>query len=53
MTYRIAGQVAGLGEEGSSGGDEAEEQRQQQQREEAFRRLEGLGYRVGQGLVER
>ena len=47
MAYRLAGQVAGSGQEGAKTIDEDE------QRELAFRRLETLGYRVGQGLVER
>lgn len=47
MAYRLAGELASPGQDGVSAMDEDE------QREAAFRRLETLGYRVGQGLVER
>ena len=47
MAYRLAGELAILGQEGIQPIDEDE------QRQAAFRRLETLGYRVGQGLVER
>lgn len=47
MAYRLAEELAVLGTDGVKRVDEEE------QREAAFRRLELLGYRVGQGLVER
>ncbi|KAL9075096.1 MAG: hypothetical protein Q9161_001781 [Pseudevernia consocians] len=47
MAYRLAGELATPGQDGVKPIDEDE------QREAAFRRLETLGYRVGQGLVER
>lgn len=47
MAYRLAEEIASKGKEGVRAPDEDE------QREAAFRRLETLGYRVGQGLVER
>lgn len=47
MAYRIAGELSmRVGEEKGAVDEE-------EQREAAFRRLETLGYRVGQGLVER
>lgn len=48
MAYRLASELATSGQDGVKAVDEEEEQR-----EAAFRRLETLGYRVGQGLVER
>lgn len=47
MAYRLASELATPGQDGVKPTDEDE------QREAAFRRLETLGYRVGQGLVER
>ena len=48
MAYRLAGELAAdPGQDGVQPMDEDE------QRDAAFRRLETLGYRVGQGLVER
>ncbi len=47
MAYRLAEELAVSGKDGVKHIDEDE------QRETAFRRLETLGYRVGQGLVER
>lgn len=47
MAYRLAEELAVPGTDGVKRIDEEE------QREVAFRRLELLGYRVGQGLVER
>jgi len=47
MAYRLAEGLAVPGKDGVQQIDEDE------QREAAFRRLETLGYRVGQGLVER
>ena len=47
MAYRLASQLVVSNEEGGKSADDEE------QREAAFRRLETLGYRVGQGLVER
>ena len=47
MAYRIAHDLSARSEDGRAVIDEEE------QREAAFRRLETLGYRVGQGLVER
>ncbi|MCJ1472834.1 Trafficking protein particle complex subunit 33 [Lambiella insularis] len=47
MAYRIAGELSIRAPESKGAADEEE------QREAAFRRLETLGYRVGQGLVER
>lgn len=47
MAYRLASELASPGQDGIKPIDEDE------QREAAFRRLETLGYRVGQGLVER
>lgn len=47
MAYRLTTEVGSLGyEEGAQAEDE-------NTREAAFHRLEALGYRVGQGLVER
>lgn len=63
MAYRLAQELAVTdtkkGAEGGGGGKGMEGQEQEQegdeeeQREGAFRRLETLGYRVGQGVVER
>ncbi|CAF9906397.1 Trafficking protein particle complex subunit 33 [Imshaugia aleurites] len=47
MAYRLANELEISGQGSSKPMDEDE------QREAAFRRLETLGYRVGQGLVER
>lgn len=47
MAYRLASELATPDQDGVKAIDEDE------QREAAFRRLETLGYRVGQGLVER
>ena len=47
MAYRLAGDLGIPGQDGIKPIDEDE------QKEAAFRRLETLGYRVGQGLVER
>ena len=47
MAYRLASELATPGQDGVKAVDEDD------QREAAFRRLETLGYRVGQGLVER
>ena len=47
MAYRVAEELALPGKNETPNVDEDE------QREAAFRRLESLGYRVGQGLVER
>ena len=47
MTYRIANELSVPDEDGAKPIDEDE------QRDAAFRRLETLGYRVGQGLAER
>lgn len=47
MAYRLASELTVPGQDGIKPIDEDE------QREAAFRRLETLGYRVGQGLVER
>lgn len=47
MAYRLADELALPGPDGVKAVDEDE------MREAAFRRLETLGYRVGQGLVER
>ncbi len=47
MAYRLANELAIPGQDSVNPMDEDE------QREAAFRRLETLGYRVGQGLVER
>lgn len=47
MAYRLASQLVVSNEKGGTSADDEE------QREAAFRRLETLGYRVGQGLVER
>lgn len=47
MAYRLASELATPGQDGVKALDEDD------QREAAFRRLETLGYRVGQGLVER
>ena len=47
MAYRLAGELGTRCQDGVKPVDEDE------QREAAFRRLETLGYRVGQGLVER
>lgn len=47
MAYRLASELAIPDQHGLKPIDEDE------QREAAFRRLETLGYRVGQGLVER
>ena len=47
MAYRLASELATPGQDSVKPIDEDE------QREAAFRRLETLGYRVGQGLVER
>ena len=47
MAYRLASELAIPGQDVVKAVDEDE------QREAAFRRLETLGYRVGQGLVER
>lgn len=47
MAYRLTTELGSLGyEEGTEADDE-------DTREAAFHRLEALGYRVGQGLVER
>ena len=48
MAYRLASELATPGQDGVKPMDDDEEQR-----EAAFRRLEMIGYRVGQGLVER
>ena len=47
MAYRLANDLVVLGRNTTNSIDDDE------QREAAFRRLETLGYRVGQGLVER
>ncbi len=49
MAYRLAGELSAppAGQDAVVSADEEE------QREAAFRRLETIGYRVGQGLVER
>ena len=47
MAFRLAGELAIPGQDGIKPTDDDE------QRQAAFRRLETLGYRVGQGLVER
>ncbi|MCJ1419385.1 Trafficking protein particle complex subunit 33 [Xylographa parallela] len=47
MAYRMASELSVRAGNGKGATDEEE------QREAAFRRLETLGYRVGQGLVER
>lgn len=47
MAYRVASELAVPGQDGIKPKNEDE------QREVAFRRLDTLGYRVGQGLVER
>lgn len=47
MAYRLASELSISGPDGVKSVDEDEK------REAAFRRLETLGYRVGQGLVER
>ena len=47
MAYRLAGELAIPGQDDTKPTDDDE------QRQAAFRRLETLGYRVGQGLVER
>ncbi len=47
MAHRLAEELAVPGKDGVKHIDEDE------QREAAYRRLETLGYRVGQGLVER
>lgn len=47
MAYRLASELATPGQGGVKPLDEDEH------REAALRRLETLGYRVGQGLVER
>ena len=48
MAYRLASELATSGQDSQKPMDDNEEQK-----EAAFRRLETLGYRVGQGLVER
>lgn len=47
MAYRLAGELGAARDDGATTGDE------DGQREAAFRRLETLGYRVGQGVIER
>ena len=47
MAHRLANELALPSRNGKQDVDEDE------QKEAAFRRLESLGYRVGQGLVER
>ena len=47
MAYRVASELAVPGRDGIKPKNEDEH------REAAFRRLDTLGYRVGQGLVER
>ena len=47
MAYRLNNELTIAGQDGVKPIDEDE------QKEAAFRRLETLGYRVGQGLVER
>ena len=47
MAYRLASELTVPGKDGAKTVDEDE------QKEAVFRRLEALGYRVGQGLVER
>ena len=47
MAYRLITELAIPGKDGKMEADDEE------QKEFAFRRLETLGYRVGQGLVER
>lgn len=47
MAYRVASELAVPSQDGIKPIDEDE------QREAAFRRLDTLGYRVGQGLIER
>ncbi|KAL8728124.1 MAG: hypothetical protein Q9166_005605 [cf. Caloplaca sp. 2 TL-2023] len=47
LAYRLAGELTAARDGGGNQIDDEE------QREAAFRRLDGLGYRVGQGLVER
>lgn len=47
MAYRLASELANPEQDGLKALDE------DGQKEAAFRRLETLGYRVGQGLVER
>jgi hypothetical protein len=62
MAYRLAHEqaVAGMNDDGGGGGGggaaaaaKLSADEEEQQREGAFRRLETLGYRVGQGLAER
>ncbi len=65
MAYRLAHEqaVAGINDDGGGGGGgggggaaaaaKLSADEEEQQREGAFRRLETLGYRVGQGLAER
>lgn len=47
MAYRLAEELAVAGEDGVKHVDDDED------REIVFRKLDTLGYRVGQGLVER
>lgn len=56
MAYRIANEllISKQKKEGGVGGKSSvDDEDEEQKREAAFRRLETLGYRVGQGLVER
>ena len=50
MAYRLADELAARI---PGDGDKAATTDEEEQKEAAFRRLETLGYRVGQGLVER
>ena len=47
MAYRVASELP------VPGRDSIKPNNEDEQREAAFRRLDTLGYRVGQGLVER
>lgn len=54
MAYRLAHDLSVPAEnDGKTGGGAMLMDEEEEQREAAFRRLETLGYRVGQGLVER
>lgn len=61
MAYRVTNQVDGDGDRDSTGADpeapqpglEKKQLDEEEERDAVFFRLESLGYRVGQGLVER
>ena len=54
MAYRLAHELSvSAGNDGKTRGGPMVADDEEEQREAAFRRLETLGYRVGQGLVER